>query len=172
MIQDQKVKSLEIDEFSEWRKWPQPALSQLPAAPGVYVFRLHRSFGRINGESDILYIGKSGKSIRSRLKCHPFNRTSMRILGLIEVAWKACASGAEANVLESRLIGRYQRKHLELPPFNRQQPFTLFQQYLSSFAQLSRVAEIDQRVEEKAVSALHQLERLASFRIKSRLADS
>jgi len=123
----------DLPEFSDWVKWPSRAVSQAPAKPGVYKFRLDREISRLCGASDLLYVGKTG-SLASRLKQHRPARTDgtgvglackhieKRNLGVVQVAWHPCNDAQEAAGLESKLLAEYKDNHLELPPLNGNEP--------------------------------------------------
>src|ERR1022692_444539 len=84
--------------FSDWYSWPEPALENAPQSPAVYVFRVKASnFGRLLGQSDIVYVGttkKSKKGLTSRLRGHAGQKDGRHWLrripsevGKMEVAW-------------------------------------------------------------------------------------
>jgi hypothetical protein len=100
-----------------------------PSTTGLYIFRKAngKKFGRLNGESDIIYIGSAtgGSGIKGRLGSHmnpgPSQQTNLRSRWLreridIEVAW---AEDPGASPMEDDLLIRYQEEHWELPPMNR-----------------------------------------------------
>ncbi|MBW9220622.1 hypothetical protein KKP91_00150 [Methanothermococcus sp. SCGC AD-155-M21] len=65
-------KDLEIYGFTSWVKLSKLKENEgkdIPEKSGVYVFRLDRKFGRLVGESDILYIGIIGTydNLRKRI---------------------------------------------------------------------------------------------------------
>jgi excinuclease UvrABC nuclease subunit len=65
--------SNKIPGIAGWNRWGEDSIKTAPITPGVYVFRLGQAVQRLKGESDIVYIGTSGKgagSIRTRLKQH------------------------------------------------------------------------------------------------------
>jgi DNA polymerase-3 subunit epsilon len=76
---------------------------QLPRAPGVYLFR-----GR---NSEVLYVGKTSKDLRSRVRSYfsGDGRAKVEELldALVTVDHVVCASDLEASVREVRLIQRY-----------------------------------------------------------------
>jgi len=85
-----------------------------------------RHFGRLHGESDILYIGstEAKRGLRQRLRQYlypgPTQWTNKRVNELakkyeMEVAWYPCD---EASDLEHQLLRRYLEQHDELPPLN------------------------------------------------------
>jgi hypothetical protein len=107
------------------------------------MFRLAsgRSVGRVKGESDIAYIGTTthGKgTVRKRLmrhrstateERHEFNRIVSEI-GPLQVAWIEVPSHTEALLIESDLLARYAKDHIEFPPVNRNQSFKKMQDAL------------------------------------------
>jgi DNA polymerase-3 subunit epsilon len=76
---------------------------QLPRAPGVYLFR-----GR---NSEVLYVGKTSKDLRSRVRSYfsGDGRAKVEELldALVTIDHVVCASDLEASVREVRLIQRY-----------------------------------------------------------------
>ncbi len=76
---------------------------ELPRAPGVYLFR-----GRNN---QVLYIGKTGKDLRSRVRSYFSGDGRAKVEELLDalatVDHVVCANDLEASVLEVRLIQRY-----------------------------------------------------------------
>lgn len=144
------MKSSELNEFSGWVSWPDPDGRRIgPQQPGVYVFRLAaHCAGRLKGESDILRIGttESGeRTIQARLADHARDAANARNLvartGLevddLQVAWRTCKNHKEAQSIESDLLARYSKDHIELPPGNHQQSWACFQEAKSLMKQLS-----------------------------------
>jgi excinuclease ABC subunit C len=83
-------------------------LSDLPANPGVYLYR--------DKKGELLYVGKA-KILKNRIKSYFQSRTldakTKRLVALIwDLEFIVCASELEALVLENNLIKEY------LPPFN------------------------------------------------------
>jgi DNA polymerase-3 subunit epsilon len=76
---------------------------QLPRAPGVYLFR-----GRNN---EVLYVGKAGKDLRSRVRSYfsGDGRAKVEELldALVTVDHIVCVNDLEASIREVRLIQRY-----------------------------------------------------------------
>lgn len=114
--------------ISEWHPFNKETVESAPGQHGIYIFRTAQSkrFGRLKGESDILYIGstKGGRGLRGRLQQYfsPGHRqlTNIRIHAMakkydMEIAWYPCA---EAGNLELQLLRRYIDDHDELPPLN------------------------------------------------------
>jgi hypothetical protein len=156
------VKSTDIAQLSAWESWPHPALTRAPETPGVYVFRLSKCFGRMQGESDIVYIGLAKKNIKGRIGRHRYTAIGLvlkifRNVGTLQVAWKSCSRQSDAMSLESTLLGRYAREHIELPPSNRQQSLKDLQQLFKALGKLGNV-EVNDQLEERVLAALPQLE--------------
>jgi len=126
------MKSSDLEGFTDWTEWNSAAQKLAPRKPGLYAFRLsNQFFGRLLGESDLLYIGCTEKrTLRMRLNEHSSAHDGGRGLGCqltrlndgggkIEVAWRVCDAINEAKNLESELLASYERDHAESPPFNR-----------------------------------------------------
>jgi len=122
------MKSTDVQKlgFSSFQKLGPDMTNNIPAEPGVYVFRAadKRMIGRLKGKSDILYIGCSLKSIRRRLgfyfKPGPTQWTNIRINSLlnrypVEIAYKISSA---PKYEESKILLKYFEEHDELPPFN------------------------------------------------------
>jgi hypothetical protein len=64
------MKSCDLSGFSCWRRWDDEAAGHAPGLPSVYAFRFAgNAFGRLKGESDLVYIG-SAECLRRRLSGH------------------------------------------------------------------------------------------------------
>ncbi len=113
---------------SEWHPFNEETVKSAPKRSGTYIFRVTQSkcFGRLKGESDILYIGSTEgeHGLRERLQqyLHPGHTqwTNKRIHAMaekydMEIAWYLCG---EASNLELQLLHRYFEDHDELPPLN------------------------------------------------------
>lgn len=118
-----------IPSLTSWRILTSEVVETAPLNTGLYVFRKVQGemFGRLNGESDIIYIGSAtgGSGIRARLKSHlnpgPTQLTNLRSKWLqrkltIEVAW---AVDPDASTMEEKILRKYEEEHWELPPLNR-----------------------------------------------------
>ena len=114
--------------FSRWFPFTDHNVGRAPKQPGVYLFRKAKGiqFGRLQGKSDILYIGsteaKGGLKQRLRQYLHPgpTQWTNIRISKLskkheMEVAWHPCN---EPGNFEHQLLQQYFKEHDELPPLN------------------------------------------------------
>ena len=115
--------------FSRWHPFNEQSIINAPKSYGVYVIRRDggQRFGRLQGESDILYIGstEAKRGLRQRLRSYlhlgPTQWTNKRINELakkyeMEVAWCQCD---EPGNLENQLLRQYLSEHDELPPLNR-----------------------------------------------------
>ena len=115
-------------EVFEWHHFNEESVRSAPKQYGTYIFRMARSkfFGRLKGESDILYIGstESKHGLRGRLRQYlhpgPTQWTNKRIREMakkydMEIGWCLCE---EASNLELQLLHRYIDDHDELPPLN------------------------------------------------------
>ena len=112
--------------FSQWYPFNKQNLKNAPPETGVYVLRKcgGELFGRLNGQSDILYIGSTKKSLKSRLQQYihpgPTQWTNQRIHkytkeNSVEASWLSCN---EPKSLEHDLLKQYYFDHGELPPLN------------------------------------------------------
>ena len=127
------------DEFTESRGWPAvlDERADISATPAVYVLLHERPFGRLRGESAILYIGCTGElggtSDRCRLRIYrsPSGAHAREIRNLtqlllddgatVSLRWMHQTSREDASALEAQLLQHYEAEHGELPPFNRRQ---------------------------------------------------
>jgi hypothetical protein len=132
-----KSEELSVIKFSEWIPFginqERQVLEYLPESIGVYIIRTNHLFGRLVGESDIIYIGSAinNRGIRRRVKYYfhpgPSQQTSLRInkriplISNLEISYVASQTKVDARVLEKQLLLAYEKDHLELPPFNRQE---------------------------------------------------
>jgi hypothetical protein len=125
-----------LGDFLEIRGWPAVLHERklIPSGPAVYALLHEHAFGRLKGESRILYIGSTGMlggdsdSCRLRIYRYPNGqharelrrRTELLIASgaAVTFQWKDVATKDEATLLESVLLERYAEEHWELPPFN------------------------------------------------------
>lgn len=125
---DSKQVSQICKGISGWHPFNKETVKSAPGQHGIYIFRMAQSkrFGRLKGESDILYIGstKGSRGLRGRLQQYfsPGHGqfTNIRIHSMakkynMEIAW---CPYAEAGNLELQLLRRYFEDHDELPPLN------------------------------------------------------
>ena len=128
---------MEIDYrsfFKEWKNWLEFE-PRIDGINGVYAFRLKERFGRLKGESSILYIGQVKQNpernkrpgIWHRLMNYRQNNkgASKRLKEIevyfggrqfIEYAYEICENPRDT---EKRLLEGYYKSHLEYPPLNR-----------------------------------------------------
>jgi hypothetical protein len=107
-------------------------LSGIPKQPGVYRIVTSEPFGRLRGQSDIIYIGCSCKGIQglwleignllNPQRQHFYTLEPMRKSGLQLEYEYVTTSPNEAEDIEYHLLDRYEQEHLELPPANRAKP--------------------------------------------------
>lgn len=160
--------SSDIVELSAWEFWPQPALAKAPQTPGAYIFRLPMSFGRMQGSSDIVYVGLAKASLRRTLTGHRHRGIGKLLrlvedLGGLQVAWRICPNRTDAELTESRLLGKYARQHIELPPLNCQQSLRAWQQYIKELSKLSGT-QIDDQFENGGMALIYELEKRVAAR--------
>jgi hypothetical protein len=112
--------------FSIWRAFGKKSLEKVPNEIGVYVFRKSGAqfFGRLKGDSDILYIGSTTKGLRNRLLQYltpgPSQWTNIRLneyanRNPVEFSFLA---NDEPKSFEYELLIKYMSEHEELPPLN------------------------------------------------------
>jgi excinuclease UvrABC nuclease subunit len=114
--------------LSDWFKFDEQLLRLAPEQSGVYIFRHAgaKMFGRLRGESDILYIGstESHGGLKQRFSHYlhpgPTQWTNQRIHDLskrypLEIAWFVCDNPIN---IENSLLKQYLSEHDELPPLN------------------------------------------------------
>ena len=112
--------------FSTWVPF-EDALKYATDETGVYIIRMKDGmvFGRVKGESDIVYIGetKSGfkRRFRGYLKPNGTQWTNWRVNSFskkhkLEVSF---APATASELVEHMLLQTYQLAHEELPPLNR-----------------------------------------------------
>lgn len=125
-----------IDGFTHSKPWPAVLneRASISDEPAVYALVHQRAIGRLRGESQVLYIGRTGKlggnseSCRLRIYRYPNGeharnlrrRTEILIDAGIEVSfhWEHLESDDLARAREADLLARYMDQHWELPPFN------------------------------------------------------
>ena len=104
--------------------------SLIPDLPGIYEFKVSGlMFGRLNGATDVVYIGRTGRSskavggsLRKRI-CFRDHTGSMKWLKAkghtFDVRWMPLHSDDAAEVAEQWNIKKYIKKHFESPPGQR-----------------------------------------------------
>lgn len=124
------------DKLTESRGWPAvlDERANIAATPAVYALLHERPFGRLRGESAILYIGCTGElggtSDRCRLRIYRYpngihaQEIQNRAKALVDEGtavsfmWLHQSSREDASALEAQLLQHYETEHGELPPFN------------------------------------------------------
>jgi hypothetical protein len=124
------------EDFVNSENWPAvlDMRADIGARPAVYALLHQEEFGRLQGQSRILYIGKTGRlggdsqSCRLRIYRYPngnhareLRRRSALLTDrgiVVLLKWKYVDSSDEATAEESRLLSEYKNEHGELPPFN------------------------------------------------------
>jgi len=129
-------KDLRTQGFRDWMVFHHDHLDELikmlPTTAGVYVIRRKgKPFGRFDGKSDIVYIGRASEShpLRRRIRQYfspgPSQATNWRVHEQIlskegfQISWIGCASTSQAEKLEARLLRECEKVHGEFPPLNR-----------------------------------------------------
>lgn len=113
-------------------------VAMIPAVVGVYVFKTRDMMGRVQGVSDIAYIGSSLREggVQARVREHFYRRApestkdpSGRINQWtsawgydVDVGWLVRSSKELAATIERELLEAYEVDHHELPPLNRSMP--------------------------------------------------
>jgi excinuclease UvrABC nuclease subunit len=111
-----------------WHRFDKENIKNAPRQKGIYVIRTASGipFGRLHGESDIIYIGctTSKGGLRQRLLQYfsPSSTqwTNLRINSMLkkykmEIAWSTCEDSLN---FEHNLLEQYSNDHDELPPCN------------------------------------------------------
>lgn len=113
-------------EFSSWYPLDNDCIMDAPQKSGIYVIRMSggKCFGRLQGETDIVYIG-STKQLKRRfyqfLHPGPTQWTNQRINQLLkkysfEIAW---LENDNPKIPEHNLLRQFLAEHDEFPPLNR-----------------------------------------------------
>jgi hypothetical protein len=109
--------------FSAWHILNMLLRDEIPELPGTYILRLAgpKSFGRLRGDSDIIYIGSTTDTLRQRMDKTLINKRISELTQKygIEIAW--CTrppQSLDAGDFETSLLESYQQEHEELPPLN------------------------------------------------------
>ena len=120
--------TLKMHSIFDWHLFSERKIILAPTTSGIYIMRKSQGqqFGRLCGESDILYIGSTKTSLKKRLRQYfhpgPTQLTNIRInymltLHAVEISWLI---SAQPRVFEAELLQEYFEDHDELPPFNAQ----------------------------------------------------
>jgi len=122
-------------EYLRWstrRSLNKSTLSEIPKQSGVYRIVTKGPFGRLRGQSNIIYIGCSCKgtqglwleigNLLNPQRKHFYTLKAIREFGL-QLEYEYVATTAKrAKDIEYHLLDHYGSKHLELPPANRAKP--------------------------------------------------
>jgi len=122
--------------FEHARSW-QIAISQYQSIvdqPAVYMICCDQPFGRLKGQSDVLYIGATGRlggdSLNCRLRGYRYpssdhareikRKTELLISEgiVLTLKWTSVPEKHDALNIESETLLHYLQYHFELPPFN------------------------------------------------------
>ncbi|MFC1952601.1 hypothetical protein ACFLWR_00525 [Chloroflexota bacterium] len=116
-----------------WTEWysikDKQAINSIPEKPGVYQIQTDIEFNRLNGSSDIVYIGRARPSLKERLartKLNDFtqlDRSNKWLLAnnkALKFRYAVLESNEEAEYTEAILLWDYENTHWELPPGNDQ----------------------------------------------------
>lgn len=150
--------------FSKWLRWNSRIPDSAPNCCGVYALRLPINFGRLKGDSDIVYVGctkKATGTLANRLRKHTKSSGISTQLSKIsewrsdlEIAWKTQASASDASHAERVLLEGYLQDHLELPPLNRKFPGAAFWAAIDALLPLVPGVSKD-----KVIKTIQELER-------------
>lgn len=116
-------------QWSSWYRIGNEAAKQnVPDKPGIYEIRTDFEFGRLNGESRILSIGRAVRSLQSRLAkgrledlIRNLNRPEKWLYNAkktLEFHYIVADSADKAKWLEALRQWEYENRYWELPPGN------------------------------------------------------
>ena len=129
------LKKLSLERFEKWSDWFRYCGNEselrglIPDCPGVYQFRVRGwKFGRLRGETDIVYIGRTRKGKNSQGSLH--NRIvkrdhtgAMKWIkndgGEFDVRWLPLQSDVAAREVEQWALKNYIKAYWETPPGQR-----------------------------------------------------
>jgi len=114
-----------------WSPWypmdPSSSNIAVPDSSGIYEIRTDYEFGRLRGNSTLIYIG-SAASLRRRFQGQRFvdperylSRTEKLLLKgghVVDFRYATTSDIATARRLEAERLSDYEQKHWELPPGN------------------------------------------------------
>lgn len=107
--------------FSSWFTLDE-VVKHAPKTSGIYVMKSTdgRRFGRVSGESDIVYIGSS-ENLRARLQQHRlYNFVLDWFSKMYPINVAFAETSSPATLYETILMQGYIANHHELPPLNHQ----------------------------------------------------
>jgi|Deesub1362A_J573_1020465.scaffolds.fasta_scaffold01520_8 hypothetical protein len=122
-----------MQRWSEWTEITDENLEKVPKKKGVYQLRTNLPIKRLKGETDILYIGCG--DFYDRLSCfeeledvkkddiwlhdvRPRLRNYIKNFPDAKVEFRFIITD-KYEEYEGDLLDEFEKKHLELPPFNR-----------------------------------------------------
>ena len=120
-----------MDEFdwSEWYPLSQQSLTNIPAMPGIYEIRTDYEFGRLNGISQVIYVGSAAHGIKPSLRKRLGGRIAdpegnlsgaekllLAAGHALEFRFAKTKDGETARQMEIQRLSDYIRKHWEAPP--------------------------------------------------------
>ena len=123
---------MENFQWSTKRPLNKSDLFGIPKQPGVYRIVTSEPFGRLRGQSNIIYIGCSSAGeqglwleIGNLLNPHRQHFYTLKTIRESELQLEyeyINTLAEEASEIEYHLLERYEREHLEMPPANRAKP--------------------------------------------------
>jgi len=123
---------MEYLRWSAGRPLSKSELLGIPKEPGVYRIVTSEPFGRLRGQSNIIYIGCSSRggqglwlevgNLLNPQRQHFYTLEPIRHSELQLEYEYVTTPAEEAEDIEYHLIDQYEREHLELPPANRAKP--------------------------------------------------
>lgn len=138
MMNSENLRERGFEIYGEWKLSDTGKLELIGRdgvleGKGVYAFILCEEFGRLQGRSDILYIGRA-KKFETRLDRYSSNPDKSQITNRrvgdflvrlleegyrIHVYFKVLNDDDDIGREERKLLEQYECEHYELPPFNR-----------------------------------------------------
>jgi hypothetical protein len=142
------------NEYKKYRKWltvkyntkngiNELKTKKIPAKHGVYIIRSSKPLNRVNGNSDIIYIGQSGGGIKAGKQgigskedsqgrlFNTRNSHEIKVRKKIEelhpnskfkVEYYLTKFNQDPKIIENGLLTAYFNDHFELPPANNHMP--------------------------------------------------
>ena len=120
--------NLQWSDWSGWLPFTQESCGRIPEKKGIYEVRADFKIKRLNGDSEILAIGRATRSnLRARISaeiCNParfMNRCKkwlVRNNHKLGFRWYVAADAKEAELREALRHWEYENEHWEIPPGN------------------------------------------------------
>lgn len=117
-----------------WSEWYPLSLAliahdeDVPDEPGVYEIRTDYEFGRLRGNSRVVYVGSTVKSLKKRLVHQRIKDPEKNLSGTekllreaghaLEFRFATAPDGKTAKHMEAQRLMDYEKEHWELPPGN------------------------------------------------------